>query len=657
MNVKRTRIVEYYLAGFIALIAFIAYIPVLQNGFINWDDEVYLLVNPHIHSLDPAFFRWAFFDFYAANWHPVTWLSHALDYALWGLNPLGHHLTNIILHAVNTFLVVLLIIRLCDSFRERTSGRRLPPFLHDRTILVAAGATGLLFGLHPVHVESVAWAAERKDLLCALFFLLSIITYTGFVRRVNDEAAQKNSFSRFFNKRYLATAGFFILALLSKPMAVSLPVVLLILDWHPFGRIRSLKTLRAALFEKLPFFALSFFSSVITVLAQRAGGAMALTDVVPLPIRLLVAGQSLIAYLGKMIWPVNLYPFYPYPRDASFASLEYVLTIALLAAVTTACVVAVKKQKVWLSVWGYYIVTLLPVLGIVQVGGQSMADRYVYLPSLGPFLIMGLGAAWISEKVNRLKSGALFMKGFTAIVAVCILVSLSSLTVKQIRIWTNSIQFWDYIIEKNHQREPVCYYSRGQAFDKMGRFDRAIEDYDEAIALSPTLTVAYYNRAVVFDKLGQYDRALADYNRVLTLDPNYYGAYINRGLFFYNTGQFNSAIADFDRAISLKPADSEAYYNQGLVFDKTGQLDKALADYARAISLNPNDPDAYNNRGQVFYRMGYIDDAIADFTRAISLNPAYSEAYYNRGSAFQKSGQLDKASEDFTAWKAYSAKQ
>jgi tetratricopeptide (TPR) repeat protein len=487
--------------------------------------------------------------------------------------------------------------------------------------------TGLLFGLHPVHVESAAWVAERKDLLCALFFLLSLVMYTKYAdgRHWTEGKHETDRKFPFTDKNYLLTLAFFVLALLSKPMAVSLPVVLLVLDWYPFHRIYSGKTFRSALVEKMPLAAFALASSIVTILAQKAVGALIATQTIPLSSRVLVAAKSLIGYLLKMAFPYNLIPFYSYPgpSDISLYHLEYPLSIAVLIGITTACVALMKKQKLWLSSWGYYVVTLLPVLGIIQVGGQAMADRYTYLPSLGPFLVTGLGAAWISEKTDALEKRARIIKVLVAIAAIFMLVFLSYLTVKQIGIWGNSIKLWNYTIEKTQERDPVSYYSRALAYDEMGQFESAIEDYDKAIALNPSFT----------------------------------NAYNNRGLDFYEIGQLDRAIADFDHAISLNPAHAQAYYNRGLVFDKMGQLDKALADYDRAISLSPYDVDAYNNRGKVFSRIGQLDRAIADFDHALSLNPAYSEAYYNRSLAFQKSGQPDKAAQDFMAWKAYSAKR
>jgi protein O-mannosyl-transferase len=522
---QRTQNFKYYVAASVALATFILYLPALRNEFVYWDDNLYIFENPHIRSLDAKFFRWAFFDFHAGNWHPLTWISHAVDYTLWGLNPLGHHLTNIVLHAANTFVVVLLVVRLLEVLKERTMERGALKFLSERTILISSGITGLLFGLHPVHVESVAWVAERKDLLCALFFLLSVITYTSYVRIGNHEGARTDSFSRFLDRRYLVTLGFFLLALLSKPMAVTLPVVLLILDWYPLVRIRSFKTLWLASVEKLPLIALSICSSIMTILAQKAGNAVTSLGVVPLSVRLLVAAKSLVTYLGKMLLPLNLIPYYPYPKKVSLFSTEYVLAIGLVIGITATCVVLVKKQKLWLSAWGYYVVTLVPVIGIIQVGNQSMADRYTYLPSLGPFLIVGLCVAWIAEEVIWEKRWNSPVRLFSLSIILILIASLIYLTTNQIGVWRNSVGLWTFIIDKNPEKDPFAYDYRGMVFYKAGRFDKAIEDFNEAIALDPQYAKAYYNRGSVFDEMGKLDKAIADYKMTIALDPLYYEAY------------------------------------------------------------------------------------------------------------------------------------
>jgi hypothetical protein len=405
---------------------------------------------------------------------------------------LGHHLTNNILHAVNTFLVVLLVVRLIEESKQyavsseqkqkdnkeyevsgkKTSAnresspasgrfavdessssgksgtlpkdyRKRPDFPShvshptpdaSRSTLIVAGVTGLLFGLHPIHVESVAWVAERKDLLCALFFLLSVMAYVRYAGSITPPSPSylkmgcPDSSGR---GRYFAALCFFILALMSKPMAVSLPVVLLILDWYPLGRITLFRTFGTALIGKVPFIALSIGSSIITLLAQEAGGALAAVEVIPLSTRLLVAAQSLTGYLWKMIVPFDLAPYYPYPKDASLFAAEYFLAIALISVTTAGCIVMVKKQKLFLSLCAYYVMTLVPVLGLVQVGGQAMADRYTYLPGLAPLILMGLMTARISDKMQ---GAAPVARNAGACVSVSIMILLSFLTIKQIGI-------------------------------------------------------------------------------------------------------------------------------------------------------------------------------------------------------------------------------
>ena len=315
---------KYYAAGAVSLMTFLVYLSALQNDFVGWDDGTYVVENPFIRSLNGALLKWAFLDFYASNWHPLTWISHALDYAVWGLNPLGHHLTNNILHAVNTFLVVLLVVKLMEAVRRRREavprpkiGRSTESPLTEEPYdvkgpLIAAATTGLLFGLHPIHVESVAWVAERKDLLCALFFLLSIMMYIRYITPPSPSYPKRGWRSR---GSYFLSLAFFTLALLSKPMAVSLPFVLLVLDWYPFGRITSYKTFGTAFIGKMPFIALSLVSSILTVQAQKE--AIVPMELAPLSQRILVGVESLIGYLWKMILPVNLSPFYPYPKNLS----------------------------------------------------------------------------------------------------------------------------------------------------------------------------------------------------------------------------------------------------------------------------------------------------------------------------------------------------
>ena len=548
---KRPKALKIILATSVALLTFIEYLPSLQNAFVQRDDGSYIFANQHIHSIDVAFFKWAFFDFYAANWHPLTWIVHALDYKLWGLIPLGHHLTSVLLHAFNTFLVVSLVIKILEAFKVRSTNNGFSSFIDDKTTLIAAGVTGLLFGLHPVHVESVAWASEKKDLLCALFFLLSLLMYATSISDTDSELIASNLVVRYIHKRYLAALGFFSLALLSKPMAVSLPVVMLILDWCPFARIRSFKTLWYACIEKFPFFVLSLVSSVLTIAAQKTGLSMALTYTVPLSSRVLVAVKSLAGYLINMLWPVNLLAFYPYPKDVSLLSAKYIFAIAVVVGITIVCLAIPKKQKFWFAAWGYYVITLIPVLGIVQVGGQSMADRYTYLPALGPFLVMGVATAWVWKKITSFARWGLFAKRISIGVAFIVLLSFSYLTVKQIGVWKDDISLWTNVIENSPEPILLAFTSRSMAFFSLGQFNQAIEDFTTIISLDSRSFSAYFYRGLAFYKTGQFEKAITDFTQASVLTRNNPEIFISRGLAYNNINQPGLAVQDFKTACEM----------------------------------------------------------------------------------------------------------
>ncbi len=674
---KRTRNLIYYLASLVALATFLVYLPTLQNEFVEWDDTSYITKNPNIRSLSLSFLKWAFFSFHVSNWHPLAWISHAIDYWVWGLNPVGHHLTSIIIHAINTFVVVLLVFKLLHVLSKSMHRNNEALLLSDQEIFITSVTTGLLFGLHPLHVESVAWVSERKDLLCALFFLLSILKYIGYAKSVFNESVREYRFRQFFNKHYLLTFIFFILSLLSKPMAITLPIVLLLLDWYPLDRIRS-QTYKDVLVEKVPFLALSLFSAIMTILAQKAGGAIATVEEFPLSVRVIVGGKALIVYLWKMICPLNLIPFYPYPQDASLFSLEYFPAIVLVIVISLVCLIY-WKRKFWISVWAYYVVTLIPVLGIVQVGSQAMADRYTYLPSLSIFLAIGLGVALLAVKLLKGRGLSATIAASAALLTLSLF--MSYLTIKQIGIWKNSYLLWSYVVKKEPTQVPQAYFSlgtvflekedldsalafyskalelnpkyveafenRAYVFDKMGRFDEAASDYSKSIGLKPSRYQAYYNRAGVFSKMGLTEKALADYDKVIDLDPMNYDAYNNRGIVLYNGGQLDKALNAYNQAIALDPERYEAFYNRGTLYENVGQLKNALADYDRAALLNSSYDALLLNEGVLCNRAGLFDNALEYYNEYIMKNPNNAEAYLDRGLTFALMGQNDSALKDF----------
>lgn len=588
-------------ALFVALITFLVYLPALQNGFVNWDDPDYIYENQNIRSIDFSSLKWMFSTFHMQNWHPLTWLSHAIDYAIWGLNPMGHHLTSIIFHGLNTFLIVLLVMWLLDKRSEGLLSSPLSNHPHQ-TAQITAVAIGLLFGLHPLHVESVAWISERKDVLYAFFFLLSIVSYLKYAS--SEQGRQKVL-------NYILCMLFFIFSLMSKPMAMTLPIVLIILDIYPLGRLelRSLfKFYHKVFVEKLPFIMLGLASAIITIIAQQK--EITSFEVHPGE-RILIAFGSLGFYLFKTIWPMDLSPLYPYPSRISLLSLQYVSSLFVISSITVFCILSWKKYKVFSAVWVYFIVTLLPVLGIVKIGTQAAADRYTYLPSIGPFFLMGLCIARLWKKDTAPPNGITLKRLFVIALSILISSILSVMTIKQIGIWRDSLTLWDKELKR---------YS---------------------------IPVAYNNRGNAYLMLGQYQQAIEDYNKALEQDRDFAKAYNNRGLAYGNLGKYQLAIEDFSVSVRKNNREPMAYFNRGNVFKALGDYQKAIEDYSKAIELNPRKADFYNNRGNTFLKLNIYQQAIDDFNMAIRLNRDYDKAYLNRGIAYESLGNFKEALEDY----------
>jgi lipoprotein NlpI len=621
----------------VALLTVLVYFPALQNGFVNWDDQIYVYKNSNIWALDVDFFKWMFRAFHASNWHPLTWLSHGIDYAVWGLDPLGHHLTSIVLHGLNTFLVVILITRLVKASGDSQYSSPVTRHSSLRSPLVAGAVTGLLFGVHPLHVESVAWVSERKDVLCAFFFFLSVLSYLQYTSSVQGRRGVQ----------YGLCLLFFILALMSKPMAVTLPVVLLILDVYPLKRLDVTSLLRSkpgVLTEKLPFFMFSAAASVLTVMAQKESGAIKSLDVHPLGERILVAFRSLCFYLYKTVWPRNLAPLYPYPSEISVFGLMYTGAIITVLGITLFCIWSWKKQKIWAVVWTFYVVTLLPVLGIVQVGEQAAADRYTYIPGLGAFLLVGLGSAYGWGKIIR-KGNGIFRAFFASASAIFILLALSFKTVNQIEAWKDSVTLWTWEL-KVFPDSYVAYKNLGKAHKDLGMYNQAIQDYDKSVALKPDYTDAYVNRGNVYKELKSYQRALEDYKTALILDHDFAVAYFNRGVVYSELEEYMKSIEEYNRVIELAPSYAYAYLNRGLVYERIGDYQQALKDYTEAIKLRSRYDLAYINRGIVYGKLGHVRKAIKDFDRTIQLDSQSSLAYLNRGMAYRILGNNQQAKED-----------
>ena len=540
------------------------YIPALNNDFV-WDDIPFIAENPWIRSLRLQSLAEMFFSFRVGSWHPLTWISHAIDYHFWGSNPAGHHSTSLIIHALNAMLVFYLSLLLL----ARAGGRNgTETWITSGYRWIAAGITALLFGLHPVHVESVAWVAERKDLLCAFFVFLSLFSYFSYTASASKI-------------RYALTLLFFIAALMSKPMAVTLPLVLLLCDLYPLKRIRGPLSLKAQVLplvlEKIPFFAASCISGAITIAAGKSGGALRSLELIPLPLRLLNAVRTPGFYLGKMLLPSGLVPLYPFPLSDEWLHPGF-LSGALAAVAITVILVWQLRQgnRPLFTAWSYYVITLLPVLGIVQVGDQAAADRYTYLPSVSVFLMAGIGVAWLFERRSELRGRAGSWLLMTA--SACVLLSLALLTVRQIEVWRNSVTLWQHVTRAFPfpRSSPAAHNNLGAAYHQQGEWDKAIAEYKQAVALRPRYADAHNNLGVAYAKKGMIGEAIAAHKEALAINPDLLRAHLNLGASYDKKGELDKAIEEYKKVLALDARYAAAHTNLAVVYYKLGNYRLAI---------------------------------------------------------------------------------
>jgi tetratricopeptide (TPR) repeat protein len=538
--------------------------------------------------------KWAFGNTeQAAYWAPVLWLSHLLACQLFGLNPWGHHLINVLLHAVNTVLVFLLLRRLTGAMW--------------RSLLVAA-----LFGLHPLRVESVAWVTERKDVLSACFGLLALIFYARYAQNkasLNPQPSTLNYFLALF---------LFALGLMSKPMLVTWPFVMLLLDYWPLERFKSSRTWLLVT-EKIPFFALAAVTGMITFAVQKHGGAFEGGKNMPLGVR---GGNALISYcryLGKLLWPTDLAIFYPHPGHWP---LEQVLLAGgLILGITVLLYVKRGRYPFLLMGWLWYCGTLVPVIGLVQAGWVAMADRFTYVPSLG-VLILAIWGTYELTRHWRYHKMAMSVGGCAAIV-LCL-----GLTRQQFGYWKDSEVLFRHALEVT-ENNYLAHNNLGTAFFKKDRINEAISQFQEVIRLKPDFANAHYNLGLALDEKGQIDEAINQYQEAFRLKPDYAEAHNNLGTALGRKGQIDEAISQFQEAIRLRPDFAAAHSNLGNALLMKGQIDEATSQHREALRLKPDYADAHYNLGNDFYKKGQIDEAINQYQEAIRLKPDFAEAHYN----------------------------
>lgn len=592
----------------LALTTLVVFWQLGNFDFVNYDDDNYVTENPNVNSgLTLKSVLWSFTTLHGETsyWHPLTWLSHMLDCELFGLNPRWHHLTNLLLHIANTLLLFLVLKNMTGAVWQ-------------------SGFVAALFALHPLHVESVAWVAERKDILSSFFWILTMIGYLWYIKHGGIGW-------------YLLMIFVFGLGLMTKPMLVTLPFVLMLMDYWPLERFGKVKISRLII-EKIPLFSLSVILSIVTFVAQRSLGAVAEIESISFRVRLANAVVSYIKYILKMVWPGDLAVLYPHP-GGRLPMWQPVVSVVLLVGITAAVLYFGRRKRYLIFGWLWYLGTLVPVIGMVQVGAQAMADRYSYITLTGLFVII----AWaVPEFLAKLPHRRIVL----AVGGGVVVLVLSICSSRQLKIWQNSFTLFDHTL-KVTENNYIMHNSLANVLASQGSYNEAIGHYHRAIRIKPDYTEAHYNLGRAFQSQGLLDEAMSSYRWALSIRFDYANAHNNLGNVLKSKGKFNEAVIHFQQAIQFEPGFAEAHYNLANVFKSEGRLDKAIVHYQRAIEFQLADSDVYNNLANVFHLKGQFDAAIDSYRKSLQIDPDYLPARNNLGIVLLETGQLDEAFEHF----------
>ncbi|MFV2058388.1 MAG: tetratricopeptide repeat protein [Thiohalomonadales bacterium] len=600
-------------------IAFYVYAAVAQHDFLHWDDNMYINANPHIQKLSGNNLWWMLTQAYASNWHPLTWLSHAIDFALWGDKPKMHHLGNVFLHAINTICFFFLILSLLKSHSvNKKNPQTDASFTALRTnfySFISAFIAALFFLLHPQHIESVAWAAERKDLLSALFFMLSIIAYLKYAKSTE-------------NQHYKTLSVFlFIFALMSKSMAISLPLVLLILDYYPLRRISLANRVREQFWplikEKYLFFLVAIAVALITLITQFMSGATRSFEEVSLLVRFLNASYSIFFYIYKFILPTNLSAFYPYPEWISdLDPVSFLAPVALILVTGLAIVAARNGSKYWISGWLYYLISVFPVIGIVQVGDQAAADRYTYLPMLGFYILIGLALVRFAKIFTHSNTQKF-------IVFTCVLIigfALGGITKKQLATWKNDKTLWQNVIRLYPHQVSVAYGNLGNIYYEENNFNDAVINYIDALEINPKSTTTRLNLALTYEKLGDNNKAYLEYTSVAKKTTLPTDTYMKIGDALIRLKYYSKARELYTKALIIEP-DSEII---ALAIARThiylGKLDAAERILLHIVGKNTTNIDANSQLANVYFSQKRFKQAQVFYQKVLTIDAANSLA-------------------------------
>jgi tetratricopeptide (TPR) repeat protein len=600
-----------FIGVFLMVLTAAVFWPVTGHDFVNYDDDQYVTENRQVRQgVTLQGVRWAFATFQAGNWHPLTWLSHMLDVTFYGLDPAGHHLTNLLIHGLNVLLLFVVLLRM-------TGG------------LWPSACVAALFALHPLHVESVAWVAERKDVLSTCCGLLAIAAHVRYAARPTGD-------------RYLGVLCLFALSLMAKPMLVTLPVILLLLDYWPLGRLQlasgARRTVWPLLKEKFPLLLLSAASGAVTVLAQQQAGAIRTFDALSLWARVENALVAYVGYMGKTLWPDNLAVFYPHP-GSSLPPWQVAGAVLLLGGITVLVALAGNRRPYLFVGWSWYLVTLVPVIGLIQIGSQAVADRYTYVPLIGLFIMLAWGAA-------ELTAGWRHQRAVLVVAAALLFPALMGITWLQVRVWRNSVTLFERALAVTTSNY-IAHDHLGLALVRQGRVEEALPHYAEALRIKPNHVGTLTNLADAMVRQGRLDEAAGWYSDVLRLHPDDARTHNNLGNVYRAQGRWEEAVQQYREALRLQPDLGEPHNNLGMVYRQLGRLEEAVQEYREAIDIAPDLEDAHYNLGNAYLALRRFEEAVGEYRAVIAAAPSHVDARNNLGGAYLALGRLQEAVKEF----------
>jgi len=634
-------LVHWLLPPLGVLLTVLAFLPVLLNDFVNWDDYETLLDNPHYRGLGWTQLSWMFTTFYMGHYQPLSWVTFGLDYLLWEMEPLGYHLTNLLLHAANAVVFYFVALRLLPL---GLSGPAVPG---DPSLPVAAGFAALLFALHPLRVESVAWATERRDVLSSLFFLWAILCYLRATAVTTGQRA----------RTWWMNGGLIVytLSLLSKASGIILPAVLLVLDVYPLRRLSGgpRKWFGAEAqkigWEKVPFLLLAVIFGIIALLAQKEAGALKGLEQYGLLARFAQALYGIAFYLWKTVTPLWLSPLYELRPDFNPLDWPFLVSGVVVLVLSIVFLMVRRRWPAGLVSWVCYVVLLAPVLGIAQSGAQFVADRYSYLSCLGWAI---LGGAGLLHGWQFWRSGHMGQQTFLLAtgLAAAVVLALGILTWKQVQVWHDSERLWRHALAVT-QESSSAHNNLANVLVREGKkLEEAMEHYRKALEINPAYAKAHYNLGQVLAMKGEIEEAIEQYGQALQIDPTIAEAHNSLGTLLVKQGMLKEAIGHFRQVLELKSVvtvQSESHFNLGTALAKQGHLEEASEHFQEALKMRPEFAQAHHDLGIVMAAQDHLDKAIEHFREALLIQPEFAEAHESLALALAQQGKKDEAARHY----------